>query len=177
MVEQNKARCVCLSPNTVGEESCVHPCVFDTSKCEFSCPCMSSREMYVSSQSLISQGIARNSLKNTYGYSEIRSLVLYPLRYGRVGRMLINLSFHAPIRRRVMTRLFLVPHGHTLSIPIRLSPSIFVGGQTGCLSGHQGLVESAVAELKRPAIGRWWRCSPFHLSIAWNGTSCAAKRQ
>jgi len=45
------------------------------------------------------------------------------------------------------------------------------------LSGHQGLVESAVAELTRPAIGRWWRCSPFHSSIAWNGTSCAAKRQ
>ena len=26
---------------------------------------------------------------------QIRSLVLYPLSYGRVGRMLINLSFHA----------------------------------------------------------------------------------
>jgi hypothetical protein len=50
------------------------------------------------------------------------------------------------------------------------SPLHIVGGPTGCLSGHQGLVAPAVAELKRPAIGRWRRCSPFHSSIAWNGT-------
>jgi hypothetical protein len=32
------------------------------------------------------------------------------------------------------------------------SPLFIVGGQTGCLSGHQGLVESAVVEPERPVI-------------------------
>ena len=53
-------------------------------------------------------------------------------------------------------------------------PHILKGGQTGYLSGHQGLVESAVAEPERPVIDRWRRCSQVHSSVAWNGTSCAA---
>ena len=35
---------------------------------------------------------------------------------------------------------------------LSLFPLHIVGGQPGCLSGHQGLVESAVAERERPVI-------------------------
>ncbi|TKS62002.1 MAG: hypothetical protein EWM72_00129 [Nitrospira sp.] len=34
-------------------------------------------------------------------------------------------------------------------------PFHIVGGPTGCLSGHQGLIASAVAKRKRPAFRRW----------------------
>ena len=32
-----------------------------------------------------------------------------------------------------------------------------ISGEAGCLSEHQGLVESAVATWERPALGRWRR--------------------
>lgn len=89
----------------------------------------------------------------------------------------MNFAFPAPIRRRVKTRLFPDPHRRCLSIPILLSPSIFFdGGQTSYLSVHQGLVESAVAELRRPAIGRWWRlfAAPFKHRLEWSKLRCQA---